>query len=134
MQETVVRRKCTGQISLKVGLVLRVIRQPAAVSPFSACLSWSSLKDQTVCGGPRWGQGLAILFTKEWGVCAPALCRGLAEAFPGTVLLFSCSLCSILHPFPSHTAAVILPPSSSSVSASGKPACDEERTEMMCKR
>ena len=40
-------------------------------------------------------------------LCFRAL-RGLAEAFPGTVLLFSCSLCSILHPFPPHTVTVIL--------------------------
>ena len=134
MQETVVRQKCTGQISFKVGLVLRVIRQPAAVSPFSACLSWSSLRNQTVCGGPRWGQRPGHLVHQGMGrLCSRAL-QGLAEAVSGTVLLFSCSLCSMLHPSPPHTATVLLPLSSSSMSASGKPACDKERTEMICKR
>lgn len=64
----------------------------------SDCLRWSMVGSK----------GLAILFTKEWDICAPELCRGLAEAFPGTVSLFNCSLCSILHPFPPHTVTVIL--------------------------
>ena len=64
----------------------------------SDCLRWSTVGSK----------GLAMLFTKGWEVCASELCRGLAEAFPGTVLLFNCSLCSVLHPFPPHTVTVIL--------------------------
>lgn len=91
-----VRRKCTGQISLKVGLVLRVIRQPAAVSPFSVCLSWCLPQGS---GCLRWSmvgsKGLAVLFT-----CSRAL-QGLSWGFSRDCVAIQ--LLSLLHPasFPS---------------------------------
>lgn len=82
IQETVWDGNALGQ-TLKSDLFWESSDSLPAVSPFmfastgewclpqgSDCLRWS-------IGNSK---GLAILFTKEWDICAPELCRGLAEA------------------------------------------------------